>query len=135
MKEQTAVSLDSLNVAKQCESAFEFEYINESGSNTGVFLTVIGSHAPELQKWVNSELNKRRNFEAMQTKRGKDSVRLIEDDIDFGVELIALRIKGWRGINEPFTPENALRLCEINPLIVEQVKAASENLANFTPSK
>lgn len=135
MADKKAVSLADLNVTKKCEDGYEFEYLDESGRGTDIFITVVGAHAPQVQKWVNSQLNQRRKYEAMQTKRGKDVERMIEDDIEFGVEFMAIRIVGWRGINEPCTPENALQLCEINPLVVEQVKGASENLANFTRSK
>ena len=131
-----ALSINDLNVTTKCESGYEFEYLDENGKGTGVMLTVIGAHAPAVQKWVNTQLNQRRKHEAMQAKRGKNvDVRSIEDDIEFGVEFMAIRITGWKGITEPYTPDNALRLCEINPLIVEQVKAASEELANFTQSK
>lgn len=135
MSQTKAISLADLNVTKKCEEGYEFEYLDANGNSTGVFITVVGAHAPQIQKWVNTQLNQRRKHEAMQAKRGKDVERLIEDDIEFGVEFMAIRITGWRGINEPCTPENALVLCESNPLAVEQVKAASENLANFTRSK
>lgn len=129
------VSIADLNIAKKCEDGYEFEYLDEAGKGTGIHFTVIGAHAKKVQDWVNKQLNQRRRQEAMQAKRGKDDVRPIEDDIDFGVELVSMRIVGWRGIAEEHSPELALTLCQGNPLVVEQVKEASENLANFTKSK
>lgn len=129
------VSLKDLNIKKKCEEGFKFEYVDEEGKGTGIYLTVIGAHSAQVQKWVNRELNNRRKQEAMQSKRGKDEVRSIEDDIKFGTEMMSLRIIGWEGIEEAFSPEAALELCETNPLVVEQVKEASEKLANFTKSK
>ena len=131
--EKKQVSLSDLNIKTKCAEGFTFPFLNDEGKETGVTFTVLGAHAPSVQKWVNSELNARRKQDALQAKRGKDvDVRAIEDDIEFGVEYMAIRITGWEGITEPYSPENALRLCETNPLVVEQVKAASEAMENFT---
>jgi len=132
----TTVSLADLNIKAKCEEGFTFDFLNEDGKETGLKFTVLGAHAPKVQAWVNKQLNARRRQEAMQVKRGKtDDVRAIEDDIEFGVEFMAIRIVGWEGITEKYSPELALVLCEQNPLVVEQVKQASENLANFTKGK
>ena len=131
--EKKTVSLTDLNLKTKCADGFTFPFLDDEGKETGIKFTVLGAHAPAVQKWVNGELNARRKLDAMQAKRGKDvDVRNIEDDIEFGVELMAIRIIGWEGITEPYSPENALQLCETNPLVVEQVKQASETLANFT---
>lgn len=127
-------SLDQLDLTKQCETSFEFEVTDEStGKGTGVYLSVIGAHAPAVQNFTKQALNERRRFEQMQQNRGKKSTfRPIEEDIEFGTELAAIRIVGWRGISNAFTPEGAIKLCTTNPPIKEQVLKASEDLANFT---
>ena len=77
----------------------------------------------------------RRN-EAHQKKKGKDdAIRLVEDDIDFGHELTAIKLVGWEGITEPYSKENALLLCEINELAVIQINEAAAEMGNFTDSK
>lgn len=127
-------SLSDLDVTKSCESGFEFEVTDDAtGKGTGVFLTVIGAHAPTVTNWVAKTLNERRKFDEMQEKRGKKAaIRSIEDDIDFGNEMVAIRVTGWRGISDEYTPENAIKLCKGNPPIKEQILRASEDLANFT---
>ena len=133
MAKTTSVSLDALNIKAKCEDAINVPYLDESGQETGIVLKVIGAHAQKVQEFVNRKMNERRRQEAMQAKRGKaDEVRKIEDDIEFGVQFISMRIVGWTGITEECTPDNALKLCQINPQVIEQVKEASENLANFT---
>lgn len=129
-------SLDQLDLAKQCESSFEFEVLDDAtGKGTGVFLSVIGAHAPAVQNFTKKALNERRRFDEMQEKRGKKAVtRTIEEDIEFGTELASIRVVGWRGISDPFSPENAIRLCTINPPIKEQILKASEDIANFMKS-
>lgn len=129
-------SLDDLDVTKACEQQYEFEVRDEStGKGIGLFLTVIGGHAERITEFTKKSLNDRRMAEAMAAKRdprGKE-VRIvpIEEDLQFSTELVAMRIVGWRGIKEPYTPEGAVKLCTINPLIKEQVLAASDNLKNF----
>jgi hypothetical protein len=132
----TTVSIDDLNIIKKCEDGFEFEYLDAQGKDTGIFFTVLGAHAAKVQKWAFKQLNSQRSQAAILAKRGKaEEVRTVEDDVEFAHELMAIRIIGWRGITQPYTPELAVSLCANNPLIVEQVREASENLANFTKSK
>lgn len=127
-------SLDQLDLAKQCEESYEFEVIDDaSGKGTGIYLSVLGAHAATVQNFIKKELNARRRFEDMQEKRGKKAAaRTVEEDFAFGTELAAIRVTGWRGISEPFTPEGAIKLCTINPPIKEQILKASEDIANFT---
>ena len=129
-------SLDDLDVTKRCEIPFEFEYIDEAtGKGTGIFFTIIGSHAQVIADYTAKELNARRVAEKMAEKRdprGKNPVVVkIEEDIGFSTELIALRIVGWRGIEEPFSRENAVRLCAKNQPIREQILQKSDDLKNF----
>lgn len=129
-------SLNDLNITKSCEQGFEFEVTDENtGKGTGIFLTVIGAHAQRILDFTKKSLNERRIAEAMAEKRdprGKQPrARPIEEDIEFGTELVALRVIGWRGIKEEYTHERAVELCTINPTIKEQILAKSEDLSNF----
>lgn len=128
----TGFSLDDLNLVSASENSFEFEYIRGDGRQTGVFISVIGGQAPKVQEFVRKYFNQRRTQEAVAQKRGKEITRLIEDDEDFGIDYAAIRVVGWKGINEPFTPESAKILCRNNREIREQIIEASDNLANFT---
>ena len=127
-------SLADLDVTKQSEAGFEFEVQDDStGKGVGVYLTVIGAHAPAVQKFTSKKLNERRVFDEMNERRGKKGqVRKIEDDVEFGIELAAIRIVGWRGISDDFSAANAVQLCTVNPTIREQILKVSEDLANFT---
>lgn len=134
MATQKMFSLNDLDITKQCEGGFEFEVTDDNtGKGTGVYLTVVGAHAESVQKFTSKKLNERRIFDDMNERRGKKAqVRRIEDDVEFGIELAAIRIIGWRGISDEFSPENAIKLCTVNPTIREQILKASEDLANFT---
>jgi hypothetical protein len=129
-------SIFDFNAEKQCENGFEFEYVNENGEGTGFFITVIGDQAPFVKKAIYSKINKERTAEAILKKRGKDvPVKPIEELINDNAEGVAACIIGWRGVEEQYTPELAFQLVSNNKLIFDQIKDASENLANFTKSK
>jgi len=130
------MNLNDLDISKPCETGYEFEYISDStGKPSGVFITVIGSHAESVKQWIRKALNNMRQREAMLAKKGKDEVRMVEDDEEFGIESTAIRITGWRGITEEYSHANAVKLCSINPEIRAQVLKNSDELGNFIKSK
>jgi hypothetical protein len=129
-------SLDDLNVTKSCDTPFEFEVTDDqTGKGTGIFLSVIGGHAQRILDFIQTTMNERRTADAMAEKRDPRGKQIhivpIEDDIAYSTALVAMRVVGWRGIKDPYTPEGAVKLCTINPPIKEQILAKSENLANF----
>ena len=130
-------SIETFNAAKQCaENTFTFPYVNENGEETGFLITVIGDQADSVKKAIYKKINKERQQEAILKKRGKDvPVKDIEELIEDNIEGVAACIVGWSGVAEQYSPELAIRICENNRLIFDQVKAASENLANFSKSK
>lgn len=125
------ISLDSLDLTTQCEQAFEFEYIDPQGRETGVFISVLGSQSPTVQEFVRKSLNARRAREALAMKRGKELEVTVEDDEEFSNKAAAIRIVGWRGITEPFSQALALKLVSINSELRGQVFKASNDLQNF----
>ena len=133
------LSLDQLDATKASATAFEFEYIDTStGECTGVFLSVLGSESEIVSAEVAKLINERRRKQAareVQQKIGTGTKPVefesIESDIEFGQRLAAVRLVGWRGISEPFTPENALRLCSNNRDIAAQITTHSDAISNF----
>lgn len=130
----TGLSLEDLNLVSASENSFEFEYIQADGP-TGVMLSVIGGQAPKVQEFVRKYFNQKRSQEAIASKRGKEVTRFIEDDEEFAVDYASIRLVGWKGITEPFSPESAKILCRNNRDIREQIIEASDNLVNFTKSR
>jgi hypothetical protein len=128
-----SISISDLNLTRACESAYEFEYTNGDGNGTGVFLSVLGSQSPTVLNFIRRRMQDRRNREALLAKRGKDIPPVsIEEDEEFGNEAAAIRVTGWRGITEPYTPALAMTLMESNSEMRAQVFKASNELANFT---
>ena len=138
-KKETAssVSLSSLNAVKASDTPFEFEYITPDGDNSGVFLSILGGQSEVVTKTAAKMINEHRRKKAAREMNSRFNSKnnvdfdTLESDVEFGQRLAAIRIVGWRGITDPFTPENALLLCQTNKLIAAQVMEQSENLANF----
>lgn len=135
MTKSKTVSLEDLNLSKQCEDAFEFEYVDPAGNKTGIYISVIGSNAEKVRKFSIAEANKVRREAALKGKRKDNEFTPIEDDIEYFVRDAANRIVAWRGIDQECNAENAEYLCRVNSEIRRQVVEASNELSNFTKSK
>ena len=129
-----AISLKSLNVEAACDTPYDLDIVDEqTGKSTGITLKVIGAHSQVITKLVAKAVNAKRQAESQLAKKGKDvPVTKVEDDLEFGIELAAKRIVGWSGIEESFTPDLAFELCKTNPVIRDQVVAASEDMSHYT---
>ena len=134
---EAGFSIDDLDATKASEVPFEFEYIKPNGDPSGVFLSVLGGHSDRVRSMAADLINARRAKQAAREANAR-TVRLnkaefdtVESDIEFGQRLAAVRLVDWRGIRDTFSPENASRLCKVNPEIAAQVMEQSDNLANF----
>ena len=137
MTKPAGLSLADLNARDHGSEAFEFEYTDDRGRGTGVFLSVLGGQSAKVTAEINRLVNERRKAEQVAAARNRgarpDSAEFtpVEDDIAFGQRLSAVRLVGWRGITDPYTPENALLLCQTNADISAQVLEESNKTANF----
>lgn len=135
------MELSSLDLSTTSEQGYEFEFIPEAtGIGEGFLITVLGKHADTVKEWTRKAVNNMRAREAMLSKKGKDDVRKVEEDEDFGVQFAAISIIGWKGLNDngkpvEFSKEMAQTICRINPEVRDQVSAASDLMSNFTKSK
>jgi uncharacterized protein YneR len=135
MTKSKTVSLEDLNLSKQCENAYEFQYVDPAGNKTGIYISVVGSNAEKVRQFSINEANKVRRDAALKSKRKDNEFVPIEEDIEYFVRDAANRIVAWRGIDQECNAENAQYLCRINSEIRKQAVEASNELSNFTKSK
>lgn len=136
MTKTASFSLADLDARKASDGAFEFEYVLPDGEGSGVFLSVLGGQSKTVQDEANRLINERRRKEAVQaaqakTSRNPETYTSVESDVEFGQRLAAVRVVGWRGIKETFSPELALSLCRSNQDVASQVLERSNDMANF----
>jgi hypothetical protein len=118
------INIDSLNSIKACETPYEFEYKFGNGKGTGVFLSVLGDESEAVAVEQNALMAGERVRMAADPSYEIDPAKL-------GQKMAAIRLIGWRGIEEKYTPENALKLCMSNRTLCDQVVQASKQLGNF----
>lgn len=135
------ISLDDLNATKACDEAFEFTYVNPDGSDSGVKFKILGGQSEKVTSEVAKLINERRRKEAvranqlrMNPNRGFE-FEPMENDIEFGNRLAAIRLVGWSGISDEFSADNALKLCKSNKDVALQITLQSDSMANFTKLK
>lgn len=137
MTKPASMSLAQLDARKAGETPFEFEYVLPNGSGSGVFLSVLGEQCEKVSDEINRLVNERRRREQMaavqasNSRPGQAPVASVESDIEFAQKLAAVRLVGWRGIEEPFTPENGLQLVKSNADAMQQIIDASKSVTNF----
>jgi hypothetical protein len=130
-------SLKDLDARSASDVPFEFEYIQPDGSGSGVFLKILGAQSKTVTDAVNQMMNERRRQEhvaEINARTGGQKAAAIipvEKDIELGQRMAAIRLVGWRGIDEEFTPELGLELCQSNQEVANQINEKSNDLANF----
>lgn len=151
VKAAAGISIASLNAASASEKPFEFEYLFQGRTPTGIFLKVLGAQNDAVQAAINSAVNARNKAQQQAQavlKPGEPLFVPIEDNEAFTFKLAAIRLVGWRapgeteglepeqvarfqGIAEPYSPDLAFELVKANPDIRAQVIEKSNDLGNF----
>lgn len=130
------VSLASLDARAASAVAMPFEYITPAGDPTGIILHLLGGQSKIVQDEANKAINERRRKEAMvaaqaKTSRNTDDYVTVETDVAFGQRLAAIRLTGWEGIEETWSAELGLLLCQNNNDVAAFILAKSNDMANF----
>lgn len=129
--------LADLDARKAGETPFPMPFVGPDGGATGVVLMVLGGHCEKVQNAINKAQNDRKAKEILQAQSVAKGAALttaftpVEDEKAFVQRLAAVRLAGWSGIKQSYSPELALALCQSNPALADQVIEASNNLANF----
>lgn len=127
-------SIDQLDASKAGETPLEFEYTLDSGKGTGVFIQVLGAQCATVTETINRLVDQRRKQQLMEesaARAGEVVFTTNADSIDFQRRLAAVRIHGWRGITDVYSPDAALRLCRVNADIMGQVISNSNRADHF----
>ncbi len=136
MSEKTELSLENLNLSKQCDNGYEFELTDTSGSPMGVFITVLGSSAEAPKKAIRKRVDLERKQNDMLVRKGKDvPLKTLDELEEINIGDLAHYVVSWTGLKESCNYENVCRLFKINDDIRRQVLTETEKLENFIKSK
>lgn len=133
-------SLNDLDAKTKGETPIQAEYVTKEGVETGVVFSILGGESETVQAAINKMVNSRRKqqaaIEAAATSvRGATAVTPVEDDIAFGHRLTAVRLVGWKGIKEEFSPENAMKLVSSNADVSAFILEVSNQSGRFLQLK
>jgi hypothetical protein len=120
-------SLETLNVRKKSETPHEFE-LEIDGQKTGVFLSVIGQQS---ETFTQAAAAIAAEFELAKGLANAADFVNSERQKTMTNRLVAARLVGWRGLSDPFTPDNALTLVTTNADAFAQVLRESNRVGNF----
>ena len=106
-KEKKAFSLDDLDAVAHGANAHEFEFLDESGEGTGIWLSVFGGESEMVATETARLQNERRGQEVARAVNskigvGKHKVSYItyESDVEYGKRVASVRLAGWRGAGQ-----------------------------------
>lgn len=126
-------SLADLDAEKACSTPYEFEYLNAEGEGTGVFFSVLGAESETVRAEVSRQIDEERKRTIEHRLRGKRDAPMVtlDQQIENGRKLAAVRLVGWRGITDTYSKENGLKLCMSNASIAQQINNKSDDAGNF----
>ncbi len=131
------VSFASLDLETAGEKAFAFDFLDAKGDPTGARFLVLSTNSRTVKARVfeiMDRYNRVRAEREMQRKKNPDAV--VIDPVEEGVrqlaELAAARLEGWENVDAEFSRDLALRLCQSNPSVRDQIVEKADDAANFT---
>src|SRR5690625_3381017 len=127
-----AISIKDINTRAYASRGHEFELEYRKGQGVGVFLTVLGDQAQAVEDFEVDLAEKRLQESLESAQDGKSTTRSTRQTMLDNIERALIRITGWRGVEEEFSPGLARNFLSNNPDFVDQVLAESRKRGNFT---
>ena len=139
MTKTTGLSLSDMEARLAAEPAEEFEPILPDGEGSGIILLVKSDACPSVSRGLAALMNERRrkdefNAAKAQRSRAGEVYTKFEDDVTFTRRAAAVRLAGWKGLDEEFSEANAIRLFAVCPSFAGQVIQKAGELTSFTPA-
>jgi hypothetical protein len=150
---KTGLTFSKVEAQIAVDTPADFEPHDGAGKPSGYFLKLLSDQHPKVRDGLTAIANgqrKRAAFTAEQARHSRPGETFIpvEDDIDDSVKGVALRIAGWRasgqtegltaeqierfdGIDEEFSPANAVKLLKLIPSWAQQITNETAKMASF----
>lgn len=126
------VDITEFDVVGACERGHEFELRNPDGSSTGIKLFVLGSFAPEVVAHSARVAEQFINEQRLAQRKGKMAKSKTMEELKAqNIEGAVVRVVGWSGVRQPYTPELLRAALGRNPHWIPQVVEAADDLGNF----
>lgn len=131
----TSLDITAFDAVKDSEAGHDFELKQPDGiTGTGVIVTIVGKHADAVVAYHRNILNKMMRDEQQARRRGKANEVDIQKLNDQSREDAALRVIGWKNVQQEFSRDLLKTVFIRNPHWVDQIIEESNDLGNFTKS-
>ncbi|HYE46220.1 MAG TPA: hypothetical protein VEA44_10660 [Caulobacter sp.] len=120
------------------DEAAELPIYNNKGDPTGIVFLVKSDQAPGVKEALTALGDGRRRKEnmlaaqAQKARPGHEPFITVEEDAEFVRQAAVVRLAGWRGIKDEFSPATALKLLAGVPAWATQINQKAQELAGFT---
>ncbi len=137
MTTKTGLSLDDIEKQVSAADAVDLEPFLPNGEPSGITLLVRSDQNPVVVAGIDALMNARRRKELLteakaRASRPGEQFITSEEDGEHVRKLTAVRLAGWKGLDDPFTPENAVRLLKLAPTFISQILNKAAELGSFT---
>lgn len=127
------LSVFDFNEKAACENYVEMPYLDSNGNETGMIVHVIGSQSDKVRAMLTKGESRRKAIQNPAYGKGRPLTN--DEERDININGHACRVVGWSGVEEPYSHELAVKICDNNVSFYTQVVECSENIALFTQSK
>lgn len=129
------IDINSFDAVKDSEQGFDVKINNADGTDSGVVLTVLGKHSDKVTGWTKKKFSEYQREAEMAKRRGKEVEPKSLDELEeFNLSNAAVRVTGWKNIEQEFSEELLKGALKRNPHWLEQIIEASDDAANFIKS-
>jgi hypothetical protein len=136
-----AFSLADLEAKVYDDTPQPLDMFMPDGKDSGVTLLILSDQAPSVRRQMEKLLDDERRAEqfraaqARVARPGNEPIASVAETVERQHKLVALRVAGWtRGLTDPVTQENKLRLLKVAPGFVDQILGKAREMADFTPA-
>ena len=134
--EKTGIDILGFDTVSQCENAHELAMLApDDMTETGISFMVLGSHADVVKAHFKQKTKAFMTKSAIAEKQGKSeefTEKLVDAKDQNEIDGAAVRVVGWVGVKQEFTPALLKQVLAKNPHWISQIVKFSENIGNFT---
>lgn len=129
---KTTVDITSFNAVKESEQGYDLKMLTPDGKDTGVIFTIIGKYAEPVQKWTKKLFAEYQRDAEIAKRKGREApAKSIDELREQNIEGAAVRVTGWKNVEQDFSPELLKTVLVNNPHFVEQIIEESDSASNF----
>lgn len=135
MTTENKFDIESFNSVAACEQGNEMEVMQPDGiTGLGIFFNVLGAQSDVVTQSVKASSKRYlagRNIAEKQNKEAEFTNKIIDASDSKAINDAVIRVTGWRGVQQEYSPDLLKAVLKRNPHWIEQIFKYSEAIGNF----